>query len=517
MKRRFLSVFVLVLFAASPAYAQTLDNTYVFTARSPATGPRMMGMAGVGIAGVADYGALRTNPAGLGYFKSSEASGSLHAFSAADASKYLTGVRTSSEAETDVRATRLGNLAWIQKFPTSQGSFALGVAFSELGTFDRNLAFGGTNASSSISTSWLPYSDEFTIEEDEDGYFPAFSNDLPDLAYEGGAIEFLGENVETDGELFYEAVAPDTRIEQTGDVLEKGRMNELSLGGAWEASQDVMVGLSANFAFGSYRIDNAYDEEDAYGENTAEDYEVILPAGSLFGFQRLLYEEGFDSDLSGFNLRGGVSTTLSSGLRAGLSIETPTFYEISETHYREISTWFDEGGSLNAELDYQYEYELRTPWRMGGGVSWELGNLLLAADMEYVDWSQMEFDGHEADSDLYRNLNREIRDTMNPVWNMRLGASYEFGDVTLRGGIANYPDPFDLKVSQSSGEADRDRGFLSFGASYRFSGQFHVDAGWTGVEYHENYSPYFHNVSDPPLVEESVTQHRFLLGIRVGF
>ncbi len=516
MKRRLLSVFVLVLLAGSPAYAQTLDNMYVYTSRSPATGPRMAGMAGVGMAGVADYGALRTNPAGLGYFKNSEAGGSLHAFSATDASKYLTGIRMSSEAETDVRTTRLGNLAWIQKFPTSQGSFVLGAALNELGTFDRNLAFAGTNSSSSISASWLPYSDEFTIDKDDDGYYPVFSSDILELAYEGGAIEFLEENVETDGALFYEAVAPGTRIGQTGDVLEKGRMHELSLGGAWEASRNVMVGLSANFAFGSYRIDNAYEEEDAYGENTAEDYEVILPAGSLLGFQRLRYEEGFDSDLSGFNVRGGVSTTFSSGLRAGLSIETPTFYEISETHYRELATWFDEGGSLDAEIDYQYEYELRTPWRIGGGVSWELGNLLLAVDMEYVDWSQTEFDGHEADSDAYRDLNREIRDTMEPVWNMRLGASYAFGSITLRGGIANYPDSFDLKVSEGSGESDRDRGFLSLGASYSFSDQFHVDAAWTGVEYRDQYSPYLH-VADPPLVEENITKHRFLLGVRVGF
>ena len=72
MKRLFFPVFVLALFAVSSTYAQTLDNAYIFTSRSSATGPRMMGMAGVGIAGVADYGALRTNPAGLGYFRNSE-------------------------------------------------------------------------------------------------------------------------------------------------------------------------------------------------------------------------------------------------------------------------------------------------------------------------------------------------------------------------------------------------------------------------------------------------------------
>ena len=516
MKRRFLSALVLALFAASPAYAQVLHNTYIFTSRSPATGPRMAGMAGVGIAGIADYGALRTNPAGLGYFKRSEASGSLNAISSADASRYLTGVRTTPEMEADVRATRLGNLAWVHKLPTSRGSFVLAVGFNEVGIFDRNLVFGGANASSSISASWLPYGDEYTIEKDKEGFFPVFSSDLPDLAYQGGGIEFLEENVMAGGDHFYEAVAPGTRIEQMGDVLEKGRANEVSVGGAWEASPRVMVGFSANFAFGSYRIDNAYLEEDAYNENGKDDYEVITPNGSLFGFQRLRYEEGFESDLVGFNVRGGVSRAFSNGLRAGLSIETPTFYEISETHYRELTTWFDEGGSLSGDIDYRYEYELRSPWRIGAGVSWEPGAFSLAGDMEYVDWSQMKFDGHAEDSDLYRDLNREIRDDMESVWNVRIGVSYAFKSITLRAGVANYPDPFGLEVSDRGDEASRDRGFLSFGLSYRFSDKFHIDAGWTGVEYHDEYLPYGH-VDDPPLVEERVTQNRFLLGVRVGF
>ncbi len=518
MKRRFLAVFALALFAVSSTYAQTPDDAYIFAARSPATGPRMMGMAGVGIAGVADYGALRTNPAGLGYFSNSEISGSLHTFSATEDAQYFTGIRTSSAAEADIRATRLSNLAYIQKLPTSQGSFVLGLAFNQVNTFDRNLAFGGTNATSSISTSFLPDANEFTVEEDDDGPFPNFYNDIPQLAYDGGAIEFLFENVGTNDGLFYEAVIPGTQIDQLGDVLAEGRMNELNLGGAWEASQDVMIGLAANFAFGSYNFESIYEEADTYNENTASDYEVVLSDRSLFGFNRLLYEEGFEADLSGFNLRGGVSTTtLANGLRVGVTLETPTFYEIRENFYRELTTWFDEGGSLDAETRNEYEYELRTPWRIGGGASWEIGGFLLAGDLEYVDWSQMEFDGDATGGDLFRDLNREVRDTMDPVWNMRIGGAYEFGDVTVRGGVAAYPDPFDRNVSRGGDEADRDRRFVSAGASYRFAQNFHIDAGWTRMKFDNEYTPYSHNINEPPLVEESVTQHRFLLGVRVGF
>ncbi len=518
MKRRFLPVFALALFAVSSTYAQTPDDAYIFAARSPEISPRMMGMAGVGIAGVADYGALRTNPAGLGYFRNSELGGSLHTFSATEDAQYFTGIRTSSATEADIRATRLSNLAYIQKLPTSQGSFVLGLAFNQVNTFDRNLAFGGTNATSSISTSFLPDPNEFTVEEDSDGPFPSFFSDIPQLAYDAGAIDFLFENVGTNNELFYEAVAPGTQIDQLGNVLAEGRMNELNLGGAWEASQDVMIGISANFAFGSYNFESIYEEADTYNENTAADYEVVLSDGSLFGFNRLLFEDGFEADLSGFNVRGGVSTTtLASGLRVGVLLESPTFYEIRENFYRELTTWFDEGGSLEAETHIEYEYELRTPWRIGGGASWEIGGFLLAGDLEYVDWSQMEFDGDAADGDLFRDLNREIRDTMDPVWNMRFGAAYEFGDFTVRGGVATYPDPFDRNVSRGSNESNRDRRFVSAGVSYRFAQNFYLDAGWTRMKFDNEYTPYSHNINEPPLVEQNVTQNRFLLGVRIGF
>ena len=207
----------------------------------------------------------------------------------------------------------------------------------------------------------------------------AFSAISPQLAYDGGAIEFLFENVGTNNGLFYEAVAPGTRVDQLGDVLEKGRINELNLGGAWEASQDVMVGLAANFSFGSYNFESIYEEADAYNENAPADYEVALSDGSLFGFNRLRYEEGFESDLSGFNVRGGVSTTtLASGLRRGCGAGDPYLLRSQGKFFRELTTWFDEGGSLDANTLGDYEYKLRTPWRIGAGASWEIGGLLLA-------------------------------------------------------------------------------------------------------------------------------------------
>ena len=492
------------------ARAQTAEDALRFTERSPAAGARMIGMAGVGIAGVADISAMYANPAGLGYLESSTLGGSLNMLSVTDESRYQTN--TTMLGEGDLRSTRLGSLAYMHKLPTSQGSLVLGASYNQVSSFDRALRFGGPNAQSSISDSFLPYEDEFEVVEDDGNFSPRFFHVIPELAYEGGAIEFLSENVGSGQPLFYQAVVPGTTIEQSASVPEEGRLDELSLGGAWEAASNVMIGVSANFAFGTYRFNSLYEEADTRNENLPEDYVVILSDGELRGFDRLVYEEGFESDLTGFNLRTGVSTELSQGVRLGVLIETPTFYEISEDYFRELQTVFDEGGSLSASENGEFEYSLRTPWRLGGGAAWAGGDLRLAGDVEYVDWSQMEFD---ADDNTFDDENRAIREGLDPVWNTRIGAEYGFGDLTVRAGFAYQPDPRDVEIENEGDSTNRSKSFFSAGAGYRISSQFMLDLGWMQERFDDEYVPYG-DVEVPPVVEESVVRNRISIGMRVS-
>lgn len=522
MTRRF-SLFASALFLAaflpSALYAQTGEDALRFTDRAPATGPRMMGMAGVGIAGVGDYGALYTNPAGLGYLGSSLFGGSLKMLSAVDETRYQTTGRTSLE-EGDIRATRLGNLAYMYKVPTSQGSLVVGAAYNQVNSFDRSVMYAGANSGSSISDSFLPYSGEFEVVEDDAGNpMPRFFHVIPELAYNAGAIEFLSENVDSNQPLFYQAVVPGTTIDQTGDVLEDGRMNELSFGGAWEAAPNVMVGLSGNFAIGTYRFNSFYAEDDTRNENAPEDYIVILEDRELQGFDFLEYEQGFESDLTGFNLRAGVSGEVANGVRLGLVLETPTFYDINEEYFRDLTTGFDQVVGVNqnrlmsADQEGEFEYSLRTPWRMGGGVAWERGNLLLAGDAEYVDWSQMEFDADDASFD---DTNRNIRENLDPVWNTRLGGEYRFGSLAVRGGVAFQPDPRSVRIQNAGETTDRGKTFFSAGLGYHFADQFVVDLGWMQERFNDEFVPY-RDVSEPPVVEEDVVRNRFSVGVRVLF
>lgn len=511
---RWLGVLVLAGLLVPAARAQTGEDALRMTQRFPAIGARMVGIGGAGIAGVADPAALFTNPAGLAYYTNSELAGALSSLSTTEEARFFPPGADPNLADRDIRDTQLGSVAYVYRAPTVRGSFVAAVGYNQVNSFDRNFVFSGLNNTNSITDSFLPYADEFEVREDDAGYYPVFFNPIPELAYRAGAIEFLFENVGTSDDLFYQAVAPGTTLEQAGDVIEEGRMSELSFGGAVEASKNVMVGLSANLVFGSYRFDNQYNELDVQNETTEDDYEVILDDGSLFGFQELRYNTGFESDLTGFNLRAGVSTEVAPSVRLGLSLETPTFYTVSESYFSELETVFDVGGSLFDESRGQFEYEITTPWRLGGGVAYDGGSFLITGDVEYVDWSQLELDASGED---FTDVNRSIRENLEPVFNTRAGLEYRLGNLALRGGLALQPDPRSFDIEFEEGSTDRSRTYYSAGVGYQFAEQFAIDFGWTQERFDDFYEPYGDVATTPPAVEEEVVRNRFLVGVRVTF
>lgn len=494
------------------ARAQTADDGLRLSERDPAVGARLGGMAGAGgIAGVGDLGALFSNPAGLAYLNRSQFSGSLNAFNTVEDIRFVTP-EFSGAFDNDVRDMRIGNLAFAYRVPTTQGSLVVGAGLNQVRDFGRGFRFAGPNESSSVTDVFMPLSSDFEVREDDDGYYPHFFRDLSALAYQAGAIEFLFENVGTDSPLFDQAVFPGSRIEQAGDVFEEGHMSELNFGGAFEASEGVMVGLSMNVLYGRYRFNSVLEEVDIAGEN--EDYVVLVGDQVLRGLDFLRYEQGVESEIGGISLRGGVSANVTPDVRVGFTLETPTYQRISEVYWQDLETVFLEGGSLGSSRDGDYDYTLRTPWKIGAGLAYDTRAFMVGLDAEVIDWSQMRFGTDlAADEAYFDGLNRDIRDLYDPVVNVRAGGEYRLGALALRGGAGYYPDP--RSDAGDEGSVDRSRTYLSAGLGYTFNDQFVINAGWMGESFSDRYRPY--TAAGGPVIDEDVFRSRLSLGVTVRF
>jgi len=516
----------------SPAQGQTADDVLRFSLRTPASSSRALGLSGGSMAGWADLSAMTSNPAGLGYYTSSEVAGNLNLLLSEDASTFQVSADdpTFSQKSED-SSTRLGSLAGVYDVPTQQGSFVLGIGYTRSQTFDRTLSYGGRNDSSSITDKFLPTGNEYAVDS-LGVFFPddVTSNILSFAAFQGGAIEFFPEDYDA-GQYPFEQAALFLPIRQEGTVQREGQMNEINFSGAFEASKNLMLGVSANITTGEYRFEHELTEIDQ-GQN--EGYEVLRNDQFYSGLDQMTFRERFTSDFTGFNLRMGLSAMPAPNMRVGFTAETPTWISVTDDFTDAIiRTDFLDGQSLaygddtNEEVGKgTFDYRITTPWRLGAGLAFKSDRLRVNAGMQFIDWSNLEFD---SESVGFPAENDRIEDSFGYVYNWRGGLEYSSeAGLAVRAGVAYRPDPRNFDLTFADGEThDRARTFYSLGLSYPFSEQLTVDVGWMQERSHSQFTPYvlteegtpFPGADEisTPIVDEEVTRNRLQFGLRYRF
>ena len=518
------SIVALMTITVSSASAQTAADALRFSQREISVGARMTGMSTRGFAGVGDFSAMHSNPAGIGYIRDSQFNISIGGRDIAN-DLWTEGLRLDNNRST-VEQSGLGNIAVLYDVPVTRGSLVGGLGVSRVRDFTRNLNFTGVNATSTISSSFLPFDN--TI--DGNGNLEEL-NDLSFAAFNAGILEYYQDRYFGGEYPFLEAVTPGTTIEQLGDVTEGGSLYEATGAVAWQATKDMMVGVSANLILGHYSFDYRFTERDIFDENTGEHYDVLLDDGRLFqGFDELSYEQRLRSDMAGFNFRAGISTKLGKAFRLGVTFESPTWTYIEESYGEQFVTRFDVGG----ELSYgersddvgngYFEYSLRSPWRLGAGVQFSSGSFTLTAEGELVDWGKLKLSSNEG-GDLFRETNRVIADTYEMAVNAAVGAEWEVGRFNIRGGVAARSAPTKSSVLGSVASDTLEPGELvavSLGFGFRFTDRVRMDLGIQREITEDYWHAYPSDAGGPRQdaqvqIDESLTKDVAVLGLTWKF
>ena len=512
MRRGYLCLLVAALLPVAPTEqvkAQGAEDAFRFAERFPGTGAKQLGMAGLSRAGMADWTAVASNPAGLGWMKRGQILGSLNSWSTSDLSVYQGG-GLANPFDTQSGYTRLGNAGYVYKHPVARGSMAFGLGYNQTGSFRRNMFFGGENGANSITDFFMPLPGEFDLVEDPgpdgepstgDEFITAeFSRPLSSIAYETFAIDLDAGLIEAGSDVpFLPAVTRGT-VEQSGEVFEEGGTEEFTIAGAVEAARDVMIGFGLNFAHGNYRLTRHFDEFDFNDDNDG--------SGITTDFESLRLDESLYTNMWGINLRTGLSAALTPNLTMGLTVETPTEFSVEEDIVMDLSTLFDNGDTFRDRATVINDYNLLTPWRFGGGAALTLGILKVGADAEFVDWSQLRFKPKANGDFSFDDVNRTIRQEYQSTVNLNFGGELELGRlIVLRGGYALQPDPRETEAF------DRSKEFYSAGIGFRFARTLEIDLGWTREQFDDRYQPYI-EVQDAPVVFEEVKRDRVAVGIR---
>ena len=184
---------------------------------------------------------------------------------------------------------------------------------------------------------------------------------------------------------------------------------------------------------------------------------------------------------TGYNASFGIifRPVDASPFRIGLSVTTPTWYDLKTSNYTYLinNTKADGGGKLqgdypNYTTGESYEFKLFTPWKFGVSLGHTVGNYLaLGASYEYADYSRLDTrvnDGYDVDywGDVYEHsssdepMNRHTRETLNAVSTLKIGAEAKvMPNLAVRAGY-NYVSPMFKKEGYKDGNID------SYGSNY---------------------------------------------------
>lgn len=493
------------------------------TARTQAIGGAAGSLGG-------DISATHINPAGLGFFKTSEVNITPGFYFKNNDMRFTSGTGSNTNPTTSDSKSNmmLGNVGVVFGIPNRNANskfrnFAVSIDYARTADFNNRSYLGGKNTLTSFSDTW--------VEKLMPNGNPVPFNDANDVYAEGPSLGFrtyvIGYDPDNNGgvEKYFSVINPTAAggILQSDDIRERGGINEFSVGFGGNYSEQLYFGLSLNFPRIDYERNRTFTETDPNENNVTND------------FDQYQFNEVLNTDATGFNTKLGIIYAPMPALRIGASFHTPTWFSMHDTYSARVDSWMEELGNhfsstedLYDGFPIEYDYTLRTPWRAGGSVSYIFGTNadtkqqhgFITADVEYVDYSATKYKfnkGAPQDRDRAKALNRTIEDSYAGAMNVRVGGELKFNVLAVRAGFSYYGNPYNSDFSDIDASVKR----VSGGLGYRNKG-FFTDLTYVHTLNSKSaYNPYVLNDSPglpaAPTAEHSLTGGNIVLTVGLKF
>lgn len=451
------------------------------TARTQAIGGAAGSLGG-------DLSAISVNPAGLGFYRTSEITVTPGFYFRSNQYNYL-GTGTDQQKS----GMALPQLGVVFGMPTHSNSKWKNVAFSlnynRTADFNNKQYITGRNNSTTYSEKWL---EDLTYSGAGDNEaslnFPLGAS----LAYQTFLID---PSVDANNNItgYTTKVNPANGITQYDDMTEKGGMGEFSLGLGTNYDHKLYLGMSLNFPTLNFERNRTFGE-----------YAIGAPAQSDFYFFE--HTTRLKTDGVGFNAKLGAIYAPMPALRLGAGFHTPTWYGMRDVSDASLlvnigpsddpsNDDYIVSGDLTDGFPVEYEYSMRTPWRGLVSASYIFGanspdvskqRGFITADAEYVNYASTKFKfnkGAQEDRAFAESLNRSISDMYKGAVNVRVGGEMKFNVLAVRAGFAYYGDPY------ANSSVDNSIKRISGGLGYRNRG-FFLDLTYVHTLNKDEYLPY---------------------------
>lgn len=451
-----------------------------------------------------DFSGVSVNPAGLGVYLSSEFAVT-PSFGRVDIkSRYL-----GTSAEDYKYNFNLGNISYVANISSGRRSETglvgvnLGVGYNRLVDFKSQAIANGYNANSSFLDHIVDYAN-YTNPNDWNEYY-----EVP--VYEAYLFHY-DEDYDEHWHPIRDAGYGQSQ-RKTYDY--SGSIDEYTFALGLNFGHKFYLGASLGILDLYYKEATAHMEWDANGD---------IPNFDDMQFNTALRTSG-----TGYNFKVGAIFRPIDMLRLGISIHTPTFYNLHDnfqtTTYSTI-TFEDNGKTEDFKKPSpvsRYDYHLDTPFKAvfsGALVIAKRG--LISVDCEYLNYggSKLRKGG---DNYNFYDENNDIKELYRAVANLRVGGEFRVTDgLSLRAGYEYYPSAFkDVAFEADQPNSEFNYNVISAGLGYK-TGNFFVDVAYrhtaTG-NYDRLYpaAPYSNYYPTPEMAKFEKTGNKVLLTLGFRF
>ncbi len=311
-------------------------------------------------------------------------------------------------------------------------------------------ASGLTHQRMDNTTRWRSVGQQYDAPLQNNTRFSSVNVVLPVPTYRGSLVLALGVNRvhSFDRIMDYRYAQESDGSVETGTESESGGLYLWSLGGAVDVSPNVSVGGALNLWSGKSTYTWLY-------KNIP--YEGAEPD--------IRYDDAITGRYSGFNAKFGVRIQPNKYLVFGGTIDSPVTLTVKEDI--EQYTYPSIGDPYEYFSD---EYKVSLPFGLGAGAAFYVDQLTLAGDVNYTDWTQMEYKQRTDMGDYNRRIKRTYTDAVR----FHLGAEYLIpsAGLSLRTGFYRDPLPF------RSDLVEKDRSFFTAGIGLLIDQVMTLDVAW---------------------------------------
>ena len=220
-----------------------------------------------------------------------------------------------------------------------------------------------------------------------------------------------------------EYIRNDSRSDLEGTIMnsfkQSGTIYQYRIGWGIELTPKIAVG--ANLVLWNSSVD--FNETVDYTHGASDSSYTLSDNGS--------------ADLDGVSLELGVMLWLSDHVKAGLTLSTPAKLYYDGEGGNSYAGTFPDGYGWSTDDEYYYiEDEFSIPMKFTGGISFSAGDLLLAADLTWCDFSQVEYNNLNLSSEL-----DPMRDVIESSFSYSIGGEFTVPGTTMsiRGGYSWMP------------------------------------------------------------------------------